>query len=252
MIWFFLVVLISLLIYAIYEFHHFEQTFLDVSFNSKLNRRVLFLSDFQYDNAMLGFRHHAMKKLVKEVKSLKPDLIIIGGDLVHTMNPFSHLVFPYIKQFGCEMIAIMGNHDYPAKHLVKTFYEENNIKLLVNEAYDYHGITFVGVDDLKLGKPNLDHLPYGDNCVLLSHEPDYFENLTKNYHLGLSGHLHGGQVNLFGYYAPILPSKYGQKYVSGWVKTDTTSVYVSKGLGGNVFGLPLRFFARPEIVILDL
>lgn len=252
MIWWIVLVLISLFLYALYEFHNFQETFLDVSFSFKLNRRVLFLSDFQYDNIALGFRHLAMRRLIKAIKGLNPDLIIFGGDLIHTYNRNSHLVFDYIRQLDCEMIAIMGNHDYHAEAFVKNFYQENEIKLLINEAYQYHGITFVGVDDLKLGNPNLDNLPWGENCVLLAHEPDYFEDLDKTYHFGLSGHLHGGQVNLFGYYAPILPSKYGQKYVSGWVKTDTTSVYVSKGLGGNVFGLPLRFFARPEIVIMDL
>ena len=42
--------------------------------------------------------------------------------------------------------------------------------------------------------------------ILLSHNPDYLEKIKiHNIDLVLSGHIHGGQVTLFGLWAPLVP-----------------------------------------------
>jgi hypothetical protein len=90
-----------------------------------------------------------------------------------------------------------------------------------------------------------------DFVILVSHTPDFAENLkTDKIDLMLSGHTHGGEVTFFGLWAPYIPSDYGQKYRTGIIKTDKTTVLVSNGIG-NTF-LPIRFFARPQINIIDL
>jgi hypothetical protein len=66
----------------------------------------------------------------------------------------------------------------------------------------------------------------------------------------LSGHTHGGQVTFFGLWAPYLPSDYGQKYRTGLVVTENTTVIVSNGIG-TIFP-PIRFFAPPQIVEIIL
>lgn len=87
--------------------------------------------------------------------------------------------------------------------------------------------------------------------ILLSHNPDYAEQLnTDLVDLQLSGHTHGGQVTLFGRWAPLLSSAYGQKYRSGVVSTAHTVVVVSKGIG--TITPPVRLFCRPEIVLVRL
>jgi predicted MPP superfamily phosphohydrolase len=50
--------------------------------------------------------------------------------------------------------------------------------------------------------------------------------------------------------APIIPSKYGQKYANGLVKNSKTQVYVSRGVG--MIGIPVRFSCPPEIALLTL
>lgn len=65
----------------------------------------------------------------------------------------------------------------------------------------------------------------------------------------LSGHTHGGQLNLFGF-APFVPSRYGSKYRYGLKEAQNGRIYISSGLGGVVF--PMRFMAKPEIVNLIL
>jgi uncharacterized protein len=67
--------------------------------------------------------------------------------------------------------------------------------------------------------------------------------------LTMAGHTHGGQVQLFGY-APIVPSRYGQRYVYGHVRERGRDMIVSGGLGCS--GLPVRFGRPPEVVRIDI
>ena len=86
--------------------------------------------------------------------------------------------------------------------------------------------------------------------MLLCHNPDYVERLhDSRVSLVLSGHTHGGQVRIPGYYRHV-PSRYGKKYLAGLVRTPWTQVYVSRGVG--VSGPPVRFCCRPEINLLTL
>jgi predicted MPP superfamily phosphohydrolase len=68
--------------------------------------------------------------------------------------------------------------------------------------------------------------------------------------LVLSGHTHGGQVNLPILGAPVVPSIYGQKYQQGLVQGPLTQVFVTRGIG--TITPPIRLFCRPEIVLVTL
>ena len=57
-------------------------------------------------------------------------------------------------------------------------------------------------------------------------------------------------MTFFGLWAPIVPSEYGQKYRTGLVVTDATTVIVSNGIG-TIFP-PIRLFAPPQIVEITL
>lgn len=96
---------------------------------------------------------------------------------------------------------------------------------------------------------------YGLNAkhstVLLSHQPrvlDFAE--TENVGLILSGHTHGGQIDL-----PLIgpPARFATgelKYTQGLFRRGNTQLYVSRGTG--VIGLPVRLGVRPEIPVLCL
>jgi predicted MPP superfamily phosphohydrolase len=47
-----------------------------------------------------------------------------------------------------------------------------------------------------------------------------------------------------------VPSIYGQKYRSGIIENMQTTVIVTNGIG-TIFP-PVRFFARPEIIVIEL
>ena len=67
--------------------------------------------------------------------------------------------------------------------------------------------------------------------------------------LTLSGHTHGGQVRFLGW-APIVPSRYGNRYAYGHVREAGRDLVVSGGIGTSQ--LPIRFGIPPEIVLIEL
>ena len=130
--------------------------------------------------------------------------------------------------------------------------KNDSIKLVTENGI----IVIAGIDDYLRGEPDAEKAlgnSGGNFTVLLCHNPDYFEIMPKESKekadIILSGHTHGGQLNLFGF-APFVPSRYGSKYRYGLKETENGRIYISSGLGGVVF--PMRFMAKPEIVNLIL
>ncbi len=85
--------------------------------------------------------------------------------------------------------------------------------------------------------------------ILLAHEPDIFVSVPSRVSLTLSGHTHGGQVNLFGW-RPAVPSRFGERFVYGHVVEDDRHLVVSGGLGCSI--APVRFMSPPEVVVIEL
>lgn len=108
---------------------------------------------------------------------------------------------------------------------------------------------YVGTDDLPgmLGQVT-DDAP----VVMMAHEPDVFAEmggLADRVSLTVSGHTHGGQISFMGY-APVVPSRYGARLAYGHIIESERHLVVSGGLGCS--GLPLRFGAPPEVVLIEL
>ncbi|MEL6600559.1 MAG: metallophosphoesterase [Pseudomonadota bacterium] len=103
-----------------------------------------------------------------------------------------------------------------------------------------------GVDDLPgtLGQVT-DDAP----VILLAHEPDIFPDVPDRVALTLSGHTHGGQVRLVGW-APVVPSRFGNRYAYGHVREGARDIVISGGLGCSV--APLRFGIPPEITLIEV
>ncbi|OQW95692.1 MAG: hypothetical protein BWK79_01600, partial [Beggiatoa sp. IS2] len=116
-----------------------------------------------------------------------------------------------------------------------------------------------GLADSMSGTPNLNtallNLPREMFCILLAHEPDVADDIAKDgrVHLQLSGHAHGGQVQVPFFGAPVLPPL-GKQYPDGLYTVGNLQVYTTRGVGliGPPFGPPVRFNCRPEVSLLVL
>ena len=92
----------------------------------------------------------------------------------------------------------------------------------------------------------------GGMCsVLLSHEPDIADAVSASggFHLQLSGHSHGGQVNVPWLVRGVLP-RWGRKYAFGSYRVGDLLLHTNRGLG--VTGVPFRYRSVPEVTQITL
>ena len=115
-------------------------------------------------------------------------------------------------------------------------------------------VYLAGVDDYGYGadlRRAMRGVPREAATVLLAHNPRVIHLASRhNVSLVLSGHTHGGQVNL-----PLLGTVYGRsperlRYKIGWDRMGATQIYVSRGIGTIV--LPWRLRCPAEITHLEL
>jgi predicted MPP superfamily phosphohydrolase len=88
--------------------------------------------------------------------------------------------------------------------------------------------------------------------IIMTHCPQHRDIIKEQMtdipiNLILSGHTHGGQVNLLGF-APFRPKGSG-RYISGWYTDELPHMYVSRGIGTS--GIPMRLGSRAEISIFN-
>jgi predicted MPP superfamily phosphohydrolase len=221
--------------------------------------RVAFLTDIHH-GPFVGLDYVA--SIVRTTLALGPDLILLGGDYVSKEARYVEPCFEVLAGLKAPLgvFGVLGNHDYwhglretHAGFAAAGIGELTNAGVWLERGTSR--LRLAGVDDYWGGKP--DAVPAvgparaEDACVLVSHNPDFAESLRDSrVGLVLSGHTHGGQVYVPGYGAPIVPSRYGQKYLQGLVQAPTTRVYVSRGLG--TVTPPLRYNSRPELTLLTL
>lgn len=221
--------------------------------------KIVFVSDIHSGPFVSQKR---IANFVQKINAQNPDIIILGGDFIEDDPKYIAPCFEELKKLTAKkgIYGVIGNHD--AREAYNKTYktmQEAGITPLENDAewieidgqkIKLGGVTWDGTEDPDIS-PTTEDTNKNDFVILASHIPDFAEELkTDKIDLMLSGHTHGGQVTLFGLYAPYIPSDYGQKYRTGIIKTDRTTVLVSNGLGTSF--LPIRFFARPQINIIML
>jgi predicted MPP superfamily phosphohydrolase len=225
--------------------------------------------------ALLADMHHGpfvplayVRHVVAMTNALKPDIVALAGDYVYRHESY---VAPGIEELGklkaaIGRFAVRGNHDNQNYHggrdiqpLTRIALAEAKLPDLINTGvWLERGGTrmrICGVGDLWTDHQDLDaalgDATECDATILLSHNPDFVETIRdRRVSLVLSGHTHGGQVVVPGFGAPIVPSKYGQKYLHGLVQGPCCRVFVTRGAG--TITPPVRFLCRPEVVLITL
>ncbi len=207
-----------------------------------------------------------LEAAVEHVRLARPDLVVLTGDLVDhdaAYAPYLGRLVRRLNELGRDGVAMIpGNHDYYAGVAeVLAAAEGGGAEVLVNGSRligDRGGqFALVGVDDVWTGRNGFDGGPDLDRAlltvpddmprVLLCHNPVFFPEAAGRVDLQLSGHTHGGQVNLVVNPAEVvLP--YG--YVAGLYERGGSTLYVNRGFG--TAGPPSRVGSPPEITKLIL
>jgi len=222
--------------------------------------KILHLSDFH--SSKFGQKEN---KVLETLNKLKPDLILITGDVIgrRTKDLKSCQKFwkELARNYEGRIFGVYGNHDHRNKKFeeLDNLFKESKIDFLNNESRkiekDGESIYLIGVDDPHLGYDNIEKAIKGaENSnpkILLAHSPEIFRKVRgKGINLVLAGHTHGGQINLPIFSNLILPLKYDKKYKNGLFKENSIYLYVNRGVG-EAF-LPIRINAPPEITLIEL
>ena len=218
---------------------------------------VVQLSDLHY--GMLT-ENGKLSRIMERVNELKPDLIVITGDLVDEgVSHMEEMAQPLkLLKSRHGVLAITGNHEYYAGvNRAVEIMKSAGIEVLRNEMKVLpSGLQFLGVDDptgsRRREEPaadlekQLSRLDREKASILLYHQPIHFEKAASfGVGLQLSGHTHGGQL-----YPIIYISRMIYPRTPGLHQIGESKMYVSRGAG--TWGPPMRLGSPPEIVEITL
>lgn len=201
-----------------------------------------------------------LKLIVEKINAEQPDIVLVAGDW--TYEPEHKLAdeLAVLKQLTMPVYSVNGNHDEqypgpPIQELLRHALDVNNVIDIEGQFIEFEGFRLLGIGDLWAGKSDMRQLPLlpqDKPWIILSHNPDTVDMVPElpTRPLMLSGHTHGGQVEL-----PWL-TDYVLKKVSilghkrGLYQHDHADVFVTVGTG--MVGVPFRFRVPPTIDIIEL
>jgi uncharacterized protein len=226
-----------------------------------------------------------LERLVERTNALAPDMVALLGDYGadHRIAPRGRVGMAEVAAILAELRAplgvhaVLGNHDWwedpdtqgfrrkPLPEAAEAFARAglpvlHNAQRLVHHAgrpvrvaglgsqwaYYLRRGGHRGADDIER---TLDGAGDGAPTILLAHEPDIFPGVPEAVAVTLAGHTHGGQVRM-GRWAPVVPSRFGNRYAYGHVEEAGRHLVVSGGIGSSL--MPIRLGVPPEITLVEL
>jgi hypothetical protein len=218
--------------------------------------RIVQLSDLHLGPFL---RSRWLEYRIAQVEALRPDLVVVTGDLVDQDAALAESVAPPLRHLRVRLgvWGVTGNHEFYAglDRSLSTF-DASGIRVLRDSSVEIApGLVMAGVDDLSArrqfgvgGDPvsrALEGRPPGAT-IFLSHSPWEVERAAElGVDLMLSGHTHGGQIWPF---TCLVRTTY--PYVVGRFDVKGMTLVVSRGTG--FWGPPMRLFRRGEITAITL
>jgi hypothetical protein len=200
-----------------------------------------------------------IRAAVEMANAFRPDLVVMTGDYLVRDPAGVTLLREQLGGLAAPTLATLGNHDHWAdprgataalEHLGYGVLENENTTLTLRGA----PFTVIGIDDLWTRSADPPKAMKGaatGSRLYLAHVPRTAELLAiwGKPMLVLSGHTHGGQVNV-PLLTPAIRWIVREHYSQGLYEVEKVKLYVNRGVG-NV-GVGLRLNAAPEVSLLTL
>jgi len=238
---------------------------------------IVHLSDLH--NAEFGTDN---EQLIGVIKQLKPDIILITGDMIVGKPDTDVTTAVKVTNALCQIAPVyysMGNHELRVS-LYENVYGDMWQQFLGGISEDVHllldekSTIIKGNDSIQLYGlsltpalyKRLKHTPMPEDylttlfgeCdnqgyhIFMAHNPDYFPDYAAwGANLTLSGHVHGGMIRipiLGGALSPMI--HFFPKYDKGLFENNGKYMILSGGLGNHTF--KFRVNNLPEVVFITL
>lgn len=233
--------------------------------------RLVLISDLH--NKVYGDKNDV---LIKAIKKINPDFIILAGDLVtskagESIKPGAELVKIISSEY--KIYYGMGNHESKLKQQpekygtmytdLKNALPDSSVVVLENKSTELaeYNIRITGLElpldyfahfRLKEMRDSFMNELVGEadrsKCnILIAHNPDYFSKYADwGADLVLSGHVHGGIMRLPVLGGVIAPSySLFPKYDGGIFRENGSVMLLGRGMGAHT--IPLRFFNPAQL-----
>lgn len=268
---FLFVIIIGVISYYVYDGFNKAPARLRINYQTIINDQipqdmdglqVIFISDLHY---LQYFDNSRLDQLVQTVNQVNADVIIFTGDLIdrslddseydYLLNSFTNMQASHGK------FAILGEADYKSEEInsqVETLLFDSSFETLKNEAITIargtnNYINLVGIDspineraDIEKAFSNIEEKFFTITAV---HTPDIVNDIPQSSNIVVSGHSHGGQINI-----PLLGQVYNkpmaETYYTGKYDVRNIDLYVSNGVGTD--DVDVRINAPAEIIVFTL
>ena len=232
--------------------------------------RILQISDLHV-GTFDGWRKYILENEIDSIRAQKVDMVCFTGDMQNMRPEEVEKLMPVLKRLPYTYF-VLGNHDY-AQYVRNTPGLEQRMrrKLLSLESRlgkplcnqnvvikATNGSVIYLAGEENDGKPpfpargnqskTLKGIPDSAFVVLLQHDPSAWKRDIlphSKVQLTLSGHTHGGQMQILGW----RPTRRPHQQDFGLYEDHGRYIYVSAGLGGLV---PFRLNMPNEITVITL
>jgi uncharacterized protein len=219
--------------------------------------RVAQLSD-------LHFGRHTPLALIRaaleEANRFEPDLVVLTGDYLTRRREDVRVLRENIGGLTAPTVAVLGNHDVWVDPTgAAAALRSHGYEVLENAwtTVRLRGapLRLVGIGDHLTRREDVlasvRGLPSGAPTLVLAHGPRTADKLAAlgRPALCLSGHTHGGQVNL-PVVTRLLLASMREPYARGLYRLGPVQLYVNRGIG--MSGLSLRLNSPPEVTLATL
>lgn len=224
--------------------------------------RIAVISDLHYPRSATL---RLIRRAIRLSNLARPDIVLFAGDFcargkgeAKVVPPLGPVLADIQHRFG--VFGVLGNRDHSldANGIREELKNASPVQLIENRfvllGTENQRLAIAGVGDLWANEVDLTEalsaIPAAIPRILLAHNPHVAE-MAAGFRIDLqvSGHTHGGQVNIPFVRTVRLHSAFGNKYRAGLVQSPTHLVYVNRGICSV---RNLRFGCRPEVSVLVL
>ena len=239
--------------------------------------RIVLFSD-AHINSFHNIMEDCLIRDIDIINTLKPDIICFAGDLQNIqpseLYRYKNILSRIAINTNVPVYSVLGNHDYSMyqsgtpqtktanERKLQEYEKSIGWQLLNNQHTAYYSanrkdsIIIAGEGNCGTGrfpdwsniKKTMRGVKKNDFVILLQHDPMTWKSRilpNSNAALTLSGHTHGGQINIFG----LRPTTFVYPNDHGLSEEGGRYLYVTSGIGALI---PFRLGATAEITVITL